>query len=174
MSRSTSRMSVDPLVVNPRRHRSKGATTVEFALVGSLLVLTVLGIISACWFVVESQVANYAVQAAARWSVAAANFDNGLSPPAPWCSTGTAGTYTSTSGVQANGVTVVAIAAKAAGPFSGAITSSTLEMTPTATTIGTNAPEGCEFKVVLTYASFGGLFKVGPTTITAYAVDYVT
>lgn len=151
------------------RRRSRGATIVEFALVGPILLLTMIGLASAVWFVVESQVANYAAQAAARWSVAAANFDQSLTPAAPYC-TSLPGTYVWTAAPGES--KMLSAAAAAAGPFSGEITASTLEtsMAPTANGNG----YGCEIKVVLPYSSFGGFFKLGPTQITAYAIDYVT
>ena len=136
----------------------------EFALVAPIFLLTMVGIFSAVFYVFEVQVANDAVQAAARWGVADANFQTVMvgSPPAPeqepWCiaSPGDAPTP------------MVTVAQAAAGPFAGDITPTTL------VTASASGGYGCQVTVTLPYAAFGGLFHVGPTSITATAVDYVS
>lgn len=145
------------------RRRSRGATIVEFALVGPILLLTMIGLASAVWFVVESQVANYAAQAAARWSVAAADFST-ATPAVPQC--------TDPSGSTTAPPNMIKAAAAAAGPFAGEMTASSLQTS--LAPVANGGGYGCTVTVTLPYASFGGFFNFGPKTITATAIDYVT
>lgn len=150
-------------VGSPPGRWQRGATVVEFALIAPLFFAMVIGLISAATYVFEAQVANDSAQAAARWAIAAANFTG--TTPAPQCP----------SSVAPAGM--VSVAKSAAGPLAGSITSATI------TDLGATAPAGsglaagtygCEIQVTVPYVSFGGFFDLGPTHITATAVDYVT
>ncbi|MHB8324088.1 MAG: TadE family protein [Candidatus Dormibacteria bacterium] len=150
-------------LVKPRRQRLAGATTVEFALIAPLLFALVFGLFSAATYVFEVQVANQAAQAAARWGVAAANFQG--DPPAPQCP----------SSPPPDGM--ISAAQAAAGPFASSINKSTLQdlaAMPPASAGLVSGTYGCQIQVTIPYVSFGGFFNLGPTSITATAIDYVT
>lgn len=141
----------------------RGATVVEFALIAPLFFAMVIGLISAATYVFEVQVANDSAQAAARWAIAAANFTG--STPAPQCP----------SAVAPAGM--VAVARSAAGPLAGSINASTITDLGASASAGSGLAAGtygCEIQVTVPYVSFGGFFDLGPTHITATAVDYVT
>ncbi len=134
---------------------------VEFALIAPLFFLMVFGIFSAATYVLEVQIANQSAQAAARWAVAAENLassqctsTSALAPPPA----GATGMY------QA--------ARAAAGPFA---TSLSLQEVNSLTPASVSpSADGCETQVTIPYVSFGGFFNLGPTSITATAIDYVT
>lgn len=162
-TRSRRRPAPVPFYPQARRGR-RGSTVVEFALVAPFFFAVVLGIFSAATYVFEVQVANQAAQAAARWGVAAANWTG--SPNAqPQCPAATPP------------AAMLASARAAAGPFAASITASSLTAAaappPSSTGLGT-ATYGCQIQVTLPYVSFAGPFGLGPRTITATAVDYVT
>lgn len=140
---------------------------VEFALIAPLFFALVFGIFSASMYVLEVQVANQSAQAAARWGVAAQNFVvlSGATTATPQCP-----------GSPPNGM--LSAAKAAAGPFAGSL--SLTDGGGTAVPGGTSAPSDtpsssyCQITVTIPYVSFGGFFNLGPTSITATAIDYVT
>ena len=137
---------------------------VEFALVAPFFFAVVVGIVSAATYVFEVQVANDAAQASARWGVASVN----------WTGSPTAGPQCPASPPPA---AMLAAARAAAGPFAGSITDSTLSAAaapPTSSTGLGSGTYGCEIQVTLPFVNFAGYFGLGPRTITATAVDYVT
>lgn len=137
---------------------------VEFAVVAPLFFAAVVGIFSGATYVLEVQVANDSAQAAARWGVASVNWSTtpthspqcpGAPPPAA----------------------MVASARAAAGPFAATITAATLTDRAAPAPSSTGLPGGtygCEIQVTLPYVNFAGYFGLGPRTITATAIDYVT
>lgn len=136
---------------------------VEFALVAPLFFALLIGIFSATTYVFEVQVANDSAQAAARWGVASANFAGAT--PAPQCSGG------------APPAGMVSAAQAAAGPLASSITAATMTVsaaTPSAASGLNTSTDGCHVEVTVPYVSFGGFFDLGPTHITATAVDYVS
>ena len=144
---------------------------VEFALIAPLFFALVFGVFSASMYVLEVQVANQAAQAAARWGVAAQNFavPSGSpvgTAPAPQCPG------------ASPPIGMLSAAKAAAGPFAASL--SLTDGGGTAVPGGTSAPSGtpsssyCQITVSIPYVSFGGFFGLGPTSITATAIDYVT
>jgi hypothetical protein len=75
---------------------------------------------------------------------------------------------------------MVGTAQKAAGPLAGSIVYGTTLFNQAAppeagvTTATGGALTGCEITVTVPFVSFGGYFGLGPRSITATAVDYVT
>ncbi|HUY60488.1 MAG TPA: TadE family protein [Candidatus Dormibacteraeota bacterium] len=132
----------------------------EFALVAPIFLMTMFGLVNAVWFVFETQAVTYASRAAARWAVAQANYDP------------TTGTVPCTAGGATPAPPGMLQAAQAAaGPFAGAITTSTLTTDlPSDPAYGL----GCQVTVKLPFSFFGGIFHIGPTRVTSVATDYVT
>lgn len=132
---------------------------VEFALIAPIFFGVLIGLFSAATYVFEVQVANDAAQAASRWGVAAINFGSGgpQCPPTP--------STTIPSGM-------LKVARAAAGPFPVTIVKVS-GVNPAAASLPAQT-QGCTVVVQVPYASFGGLFGLGPTSIEATAVDYVT
>lgn len=141
-----------------RRSSWHGQTFVEFALVAPIFFATVIGISSVCTYVLEVQVANDSAQAAARWGVMAGNF------------AGTPSTIQCPSSPPPAGM--VRAAQSGAGPFAGSIT--LLDFSATPPPNSATGTYGCEVQVTIPYFSFGGYFNLGPSQITATAVDYVS
>jgi len=140
---------------------------VEFALIAPIFFVALFGVFSLALYVVEVQVANQAVQAAARWGVAAANFSGG-SPQCP-----------EPAGSVPRGMLQAAQAA--AGPFASSVTSSAGSASlsdaaaPAASVAGlARGTSGCQITLTLPYGGFGGFFGLGPHSITATAIDYQT
>lgn len=137
--------------------QQRAQTFVEFALVAPIFFALVIGIFSACTYVLEVQVANDSAQSAARWGVLEANFAG--TPPVPQCPSST----------PPDGM--VKAARGAAGPFAASVQVVDSAATPPAT--AAPGTYGCEVQVTIPYVSFGGYFGLGPREITATAVDYV-
>ncbi|MHB1525089.1 MAG: TadE/TadG family type IV pilus assembly protein [Candidatus Dormibacteria bacterium] len=146
-----------------RRANMLGSTIVEFALIAPIFFATVIGLFSAVTYVLEVQVANQSAQAAARWGVAAANFSGSGPTASPSCPAAPALIPTG----------MVSAAKAAAGPFAGS-----LDLTDGGGTAvsgsGATGSYYCQITVTIPYVSFGGYFGLGPTSITATAIDYVT
>jgi len=146
------------------RNWQPGSAIVEFALVAPLFLAVIVLIVSAATYVFEVQVANDAAQAAARWGVATVNWA-GSPVSQPQCPS------------VIPPAAMLAAARGAAGPFASSITAATLTAAaaPTATSTGLTAGTyGCAITVTIPYVNFAGYFGLGPGTITAKAVDYVT
>lgn len=150
-----------------RRRSQKGATIVEFALVGSIFLLVVGALMSAALYVFEVQMANDSAQAAARWAVAVTNYSSTTS--APQCTVSPA---------TAPPAGMISAAKAAAGPFASGLTLTTsIPSNANVSTGANNASEdqlGCTVKVSVPNILFGGWVPFGPHNITAVAVDYET
>ena len=150
--------------VGPRGTRGpRGATMVEFALVAPIFLAAVIGLFSAVMFVLEVQVANQAAQAAARWGVAAVNF-SGVSP-SPQCP--------DVSPPPSPPPGMVSAAKAAAGPFATSLSVTDVGGTGTASG-GADGSAFCQITVSIPTLGFGGYFGIGPKSVTATAIDYVT
>ncbi|MGB6771417.1 MAG: TadE family protein [Candidatus Dormiibacterota bacterium] len=159
----------------PRRLRrsQKGATIVEFALVGSIFLLVVGALLSGALYVFEVQMANDSAQAAARWAVAVTNYTVPASgtTPLPQCTAG---------GTTAPPAGMISAAKAAAGPFAGGLTLTTSTPNNANVSTGSNGPNGgtdqagCTVTVSVPNILFGGWVPFGPHNITAVAVDYET
>lgn len=149
----------------------RGATMVEFALVAPIFFAMVIGLISAVTYVFEVQVANDSAQAAARWAVAAINFNAGAIP-GPQCPSPTPPSGPSS--------TMMSVARQAAGPLASSLVYNvTLVNAAAPAESGVSGGSsgtltGCEITVTVPFVSFGGYFGIGPRSITATAIDYVT
>ncbi len=135
---------------------------VEFALIAPIFFAAVIGLFSAVTYVLEVQVANQAAQAAARWGVAAVNFaaPTGGAPLAAQCPATTVPTG------------MLSAAKSAAGPFAASMT--VTDGGGTASSGGANGSTYCQITVTIPVVGFGGYFGIGPASITATALDYVT
>ena len=121
---------------------------------------TLIALVSVCTYVFEVQVANDSAQAAARWGVLAANFSG--TPPTLQCPS------------APPPPDMIRAAQNAAGPFAGSINEATVQDSAAAPAASlASGTYGCEVRVTIPYVSFGGYFDLGPTVITATAVDYV-
>ncbi len=143
-----------------------GATLVEFSLVGSLFIFTVLGLVSLSFYVFEVQAANWAVQAAGRWSVAAQNLQ---SPGSGQIALPQCGSNASPPGSPPP--KMLAVAGAAAGPFGSRITASSMQTAMPDTAQGTI---GCVVTVTLPYDGLPLPFGISLGDVTATATDYVT
>lgn len=137
----------------------------EFALIAPIFFGLVFAIVNFSLYVLEVQVANQSAQAAGRWAVAAQNavVSSTVQPttaPAPPCPASPA-----PSGMKA-------AAQAAAGPFAGSL--SVTDVGGTATTGPAIGSYYCQVTVTVPYTGFAGFFGIGPRTISASAIDYVT
>jgi Flp pilus assembly protein TadG len=130
---------------------------VEFALIFPLFLLLVMGIVDGAWFVFETTDLDNAARSAARWEVAANNFDKTTDPafPQPYC-------QDSPPTVQPG---MLSAAEAAAGPFAAAIASGT-STAPANDGYGSDA-DGCTATITAPFSPLGGLIPVGPSSITA-------
>jgi len=136
-----------------RRRLGRGATIVEFALVAPLFFLMVMGIMEGAWYVFEVSAINNSARTAARWEVAAANYQPGVTP-LPDCA--------ATPIVNAP---LVAPAQAAAGPFASAITTSTLQNT--AYDPSGSAVTGCTVTITVNFTPLTSLIRLGSSTISS-------
>lgn len=152
----------------PRRKACarRGATLVEFALIAPIFFAAVFAVVSFSLYVLEVQVANQSAQAAARWAVAAQNFStpSGGVQSKPQCPASTPPPG------------MLAAAEAAAGPFAGSLASAgaVVDNGATATSGGAVGSYYCQVTVSLPYVAFTGLLGIGPRSIAATAIDYVT
>ena len=135
-----------------------GATLVEFALVAPIVFGVLIGFFSVATYVFEVQVANQAAQAASRWAVARDNF------------AGTPATLQCPDSPPPPGM--VKVAQAAAGFLAGSL--SVVDKAASPGSSLQNGSYGCQIEVTVPYVSFGGYFGLGPPSITATAIDYVT
>ena len=140
--------------------RQVGAAVVEFALIAPLFFAVVIGLFSAALYVLEVQVANQAAQAGARWAVATDNFPGPVDSANPPGCPASQSQVPSTSGI-------LTAAKSASGPFANS-------MTVDYNSASYGSAPGCQVTVQVPYVSSGGFFNLGPTSITATAIDYVT
>lgn len=139
------------------RHSSpKGASAVEFALVVPLFLLLLLGIAEGSWFVLEVSAITNSARTTARWEVVSSNFGAGQMPDCALPSPSAA---------------VVTPAKAAAGPFAGAITSSSI------TNVAVDDPNGnvigCTVTIKVTYQPLEQLVRLAPATISSSFTAYI-
>jgi len=143
------------------RHRSRlrrGATLVEFALVAPMIFLLFIGIAAGAWYVFEVSAINNSARTAARFEVAAANFQS--SSGLPDCDAS-----------PIVNAALVSPAKAAAGPFAGAITTSTLQNTavdPSGTDV-----LGCTVTITVPFSPIESLLHIGPSSISSSFTAYL-
>ncbi len=139
-----------------RNARLRGASVVEFALVVPLFLLLLLGIAEGSWFVLEVSAITSSARTTARWEVVSANFGAGQLPDCALPSPSAA---------------VVSPAKAAAGPFAGAITSSSITNVAVDNSIGDVI--GCKVTIKVTYQPLEQLVHLAPTTISSSFTAYI-
>ncbi len=139
-----------------RHSGPKGASAVEFALVVPLFLLLLLGIAEGSWFVLEVSAITNSARTTARWEVVSSNFGAGQMPDCALPSPSAA---------------VVTPAKAAAGPFAGAITSSSI------TNVAVDDPNGnvigCTVTIKVTYQPLEQLVRLAPATISSSFTAYI-
>lgn len=139
-----------------RHSGPKGASAVEFALVVPLFLLLLLGIAEGSWFALEVSAITNSARTTARWEVVSSNFGAGQMPDCALPSPSAA---------------VVTPAKAAAGPFAGAITSSSI------TNVAVDDPNGnvigCTVTIKVTYQPLEQLVRLAPATISSSFTAYI-
>ena len=124
---------------------------VEFALILPVFLLVLVGIIDGVWFVLETSALSNAARQAARWEVAAENFD--LTQQQPYC-------QDPSPNVPAG---MVAAAQQGAGPFSALVGS---DMTNAPGPTDSDGYDSCTVTITAPFSPFAGLVRIGPQSIT--------
>ena len=130
---------------------------VEFALILPVFLLVLVGIIDGVWFVLETSALSNAARQAARWEVAAENFD--LTQQQPYC-------QDPSPNVPAG---MVAAAQQGAGPFS-ALVGSDMSNAPGPT--DPDQTESCTVTITAPFSPFAGLVRIGPQSITTSSTAF--
>lgn len=139
------------------RHAGRrGASLVEFALVVPLFLVLLLGIAEGSWFVLEVSAISTSTRTTARWEVVSSNFGAGQLPDCALPSPSAA---------------VVSPAKSAAGPFAGAITSSSITNVPVDNSNGNVI--GCTVTIKVTYQPLEQLVRLAPSTISSSFTAYI-
>jgi len=128
---------------------------VEFAVVGVVFLLLLLGAAEGAWYVLEVSAVNNSARTAARWEVTAANF---TASQEPYCT------------VASSAAPLVAQARSTAGPFAGAITVASITNTPVYGSPGSSATGtvvGCTVTITMTYQPLESLVHIGPSSISS-------
>lgn len=131
--------------------RSWGQSMVEFALILPVFLLLLAGIIDGAWFVLETSALSNAARQAARWEVAAENFDP--TQQQPYC-------QDPSPNVPAG---MVAAAQQGAGPFSALVGS---DMTNAPGPTDSDGYDSCTVTITAPFSPFSGLIRIGPQSIT--------
>ena len=145
--------SGDPLWFG--RPQQRGQAMVEFAMVGVLFILLLLGVAEGSWYVLEVSAVNNSARTPARWEVTAANFTASQEPE---CS------------LPSSAAPLVAPARSTAGPFAGAITAASITNTPVYGTLGgltTQVVVGCTVTITVTYQPLESLVHIGPSSVSS-------
>ena len=129
---------------------------VEFALVLPLFLLLLLGVAEGSWFVLEVSAITNSARTTARWEVVSSNFGAGQLPDCALPSPSAA---------------VVTPAKAAAGPFAGAITSSSI--TNVAVDDSNGNVIGCTVTIKVPYQPLEQLVRLAPSAISSSFTAYI-